>query len=415
MKKSVMRWGIALTAATLVLSGCSSKASDNDSESSDGIKVGPGVTDDTITVGALGITSGPAAVIGQGVVDVQRFLVDQVNADGGVCDREIVLEIRDTAYDPQRAVAAYNEIEPNIAALSQLMGSPSTAALIDSLESDEVLTMVGGYGSDLLGYEHIQLNGATFDLLVINGLEWLAEEEGLQEGDKVGHVLLEGEAGASAREGSTFVGEKLGFEIVYTEYAATDTDLSSQVAALKAAGVKAVVFTGLPPAFASFASVAASVGFDVPIIGDHASFVSPLMDSPAGPALEKVRLTSPVPASASTDPGLEKFVADFTAANPDVEPSLSTVFGATMFNMLIAGLEQACEDGDLSRAGITNAFRSISDFDTGFGTTFDLTDPNKAPSQLSYILQPDSGTPGDLKEVEAGFTSDYVQEYLDAK
>ena len=63
---------------------------------------------------------------------------------------------------------------------------------------------------------------------------------------KVGHVYIAGEGGQNSLVGSKFAAQKLGLEIVGQEISPTATDVTAQVSAMKAAGVKAVLLTGVP-------------------------------------------------------------------------------------------------------------------------------------------------------------------------
>jgi ABC-type branched-subunit amino acid transport system substrate-binding protein len=209
--------GVALL--SLGLAGCSSKANTPTDTPTGALKTGPGITDTTITLGSLATTTGPAAVVGKDVVEGQQVVLKQVNDAGGVCNRQLKVEVRDTAFDPQKAVAAYNELEPSVAGFSQLFGSAPTAALISSVENDKVLTMPAGFSADLLGYQHLAISGGTYDIDMINGLTFFAEKVGLKSGDKVGHVFISGEGGQNSLEGSKFAARKLGLEIVPQEIA----------------------------------------------------------------------------------------------------------------------------------------------------------------------------------------------------
>ena len=97
---------------SLALAGCSAKAAPQNNNPAGALKTGPGVTDSTITLGSLAVTTGPAAVVGKDVTEGQQLILKQINDAGGVCNRQLKIELRDTAFDPQRAVAAYNELEP---------------------------------------------------------------------------------------------------------------------------------------------------------------------------------------------------------------------------------------------------------------------------------------------------------------
>ena len=405
--------GVALL--SLGLAGCSSKANTPTDNPTGALKTGPGVTDTTITLGSLATTTGPAAVVGKDVVEGQQVVLKQVNDAGGVCNRQLKVEVRDTAFDPQKAVAAYNELEPSVAGFSQLFGSAPTAALISSVENDKVLTMPAGFSADLLGYQHLAISGGTYDIDMINGLTFFAEKVGLKSGDKVGHVFISGEGGQNSLEGSKFAARKLGLEIVPQEIAPTATDVTAQVSALKAAGVKAVLLTAIPASLASFVGVSAATGFNVPMLATAPSFAPPLMATPVAPALEKIYIASPLPTSSSDSAGVKEFVGAYKAQFPNGVPSQATLIGGVMMKMLVNGLQDACKANDLSRDGITTAFRKISKFDTGLGTTYDFTDPKKAPSNATYILQPSKTAVGNLVEVQSAKTAPALSEYLATK
>ena len=93
--------------------------------------------------------------------------------------------------------------------------------------------------------------------------------------------------------------------------------MSAQVAALKKAGVKAVLISAGPRQAASLVGVAAAGGFNVPMVGNNSAFAPQLLATPAAPALTKDYYVA-----ASTlpigDPGAgpEKLAQEYKAAYP---------------------------------------------------------------------------------------------------
>jgi len=91
--RRVLVWA---TAATALAAGaaCSTKddeaatGSASDAESG-ALATGPGVTDDTITLGVLTDQSGPFAGASRGIAQGRQLFWDARNADGGVCDRTV--------------------------------------------------------------------------------------------------------------------------------------------------------------------------------------------------------------------------------------------------------------------------------------------------------------------------------------
>lgn len=99
----------------------------------------PGVSDDEIVLGTHTSLTGPLAAYGQ-VALAARVVFDEINARGGVHGRRIRLEIRDDAYDPERARAVVRELVQGVGVLAIVMGSgtPTHLAVADALAEEGV-------------------------------------------------------------------------------------------------------------------------------------------------------------------------------------------------------------------------------------------------------------------------------------
>jgi branched-chain amino acid transport system substrate-binding protein len=64
----------------------------------------PGVTKDTITVGATLPLTGTAAVAGQGLQAGLKIAADEINASGGIGGRKVQLDLLDDGFTPDRVV-----------------------------------------------------------------------------------------------------------------------------------------------------------------------------------------------------------------------------------------------------------------------------------------------------------------------
>ena len=162
---------------------------------------GPASPTTEISLGLLTDLSGVFAPLAKPIVQATQEYWKEQNAKGGVCDRKIKLVVKDHGYDPQKAVVQYRELS-DVAALQQLLGSPITAALLPTLKSDSMLSLLAAWPSSLLGNDFIIEIGATYDIEMINGLGYLMEQGKLKEGDKIGHVYFEGEYGENGLKGS---------------------------------------------------------------------------------------------------------------------------------------------------------------------------------------------------------------------
>ncbi|MGW3845899.1 ABC transporter substrate-binding protein [Streptomyces fagopyri] len=403
-------------AVLLVLAGCSSKAKDgkeSDKEGAGGVKTGAGVSGKTIALGVLTDMTGVYATLGKSVTQAQQLYVKQTNADGGVCGYQLALTVRDHGYDPQKAVAGYTELEPKVLGFTQFIGSPFVAAVKQRVDGrDKGLVLPQAWSANLLGSPYIRVIGSTYDIETINALDFLMKKKGLKKGDKVGHVYFEGDYGENALAGSKYMAEQSGLTVVEQKIKPTDNDMTAQVAALKQAGVKAIVVSAGPRQAASLVGVAAAGRFDVPIIGNNSAFAPQLLATQAGPALMKnYYVASPsLPIGADT-PQAKKLVEDYKAAYPKDSLDNGVVAGWTAALAFGEALKKACAGKDLTREGVDKALLTIKDFDAGFGITQDFTDPKAPSSKESVILQPDKNAVGGMKVVQQAAASAVAEGY----
>ena len=412
MKLRTLFAGLAVLAVTA--SGCSTKSADNgDGTDSSGVKTGPGVTADKITLGALTDMTGVYATLGKSITQAQQLYFEQLNQAGGVCGRNVELLVRDHGYDVQKAVGAYSELQSKIAGLPQVIGSPIMAAIAENVAEDKVLTIPAAWPSQLLKVPYVQIVGGTYELEMINGVDFLVREKGLKKGDKIGHVYFEGEYGESALAGAKFAAEKAGLTIVEQRIKPTDNDMTSQVSALKSEGVKAILISAGPRQSASLAGVAAAGGLNVPIVSNNPGYSPQLLGTPAAKALEAnfyyISATQPPSADA---PAMTKLVGDYTKKYPKDTFDGGATFGYVSAKVFGESLKKACESKDLTREGIYKALQTQSAFDSeGLMPVLDFSKPGQVGTRESIIQRPDSKAKGGLVEATEPFTSDAAKEF----
>jgi len=154
------------------LAACGSKGTGS-SSGGGSIKSGPGVTAKTIKLGVLTDLSGVFAPLAKPLTQANQLYWKDQNAKGGVCQRKVELVIKDHGYDPQKAVVQYRDISSGVAGLQQLLGSPVTAALLPTLKQDSMLSLLSAWPSSLLSNDNIIVVGTTYDVEMINGLDYL--------------------------------------------------------------------------------------------------------------------------------------------------------------------------------------------------------------------------------------------------
>ncbi len=402
---------IAAVLAIAGAAGCSSKAKDKDSDKAGagGVKTGVGVTDKTITLGALTDMTGVYATLGKSVTQAQQLYVKQTNDSGGICGRKLELKVQDHGYDPQKAVSGYSALEPEVLGFSQFIGSPFVAAVKQRIDADKPLVIPQAWSASLLGSNYVRVLGSTYDIETINAIDFLMKEKGLKKGDKLGHVYFEGDYGENALSGSKYMAEQNGLTIVEQKIKPTDNDMTAQVAALKSAGVKAIVLSAGPRQAASLVGVAAAGGLKVPIIGNNSAYAPQLLGTQAAPALEAMYYVSTPSLPIGDDAaGPSKLAADYSAAYPKDALDNGVVAGWTAAMTMGEALKRACTSKDLTREGVDKALLTMKDWDAGFGVQ-NFSDPSQPSSLESVIIKPDKAAKGGSSVVREPEVSEAAQ------
>lgn len=402
---------VAAVLATVAASGCSTRAADAGGGSGD-VQTDVGVTDDTITLGAMSDLSNVFAGLGQTLVDGNELYFEERNADGGICGRQVELEVVDHGYDVQKATSQFVDLEPDVLGFVQLLGSPVVAALSPQIASTGAITIPTTWSTDWLGKDGLVVAGASYPNDIVNGLDHLVRQGKLKQGDRIGHVYFEGDYGSNAVEGSTFAAEQLGLELETVAVEPTATDLTAQVNQLANARVDAILVSAGPRQTASIAGVAAASGLDVPLLANGPGFDPALLDTPVGAALEKnLYVSTSYEPFAGSSEAAQKVAAAWSEGNDGGTPTIYVNYGYASAAVYGEALDAACDDGDLTREGVEKALRSLDALDTGLMPTLDLTDATRMPTTDSYVSQVDPKTPGGLVVVEEPFTSDLAAEF----
>jgi ABC-type branched-subunit amino acid transport system substrate-binding protein len=406
---------IAMVLLVLALAACGSKGSNSSSggSSAGGIKSGPGVTDKTITLGVLTDLSATFAPLAIPLTKANQMYWKQRNALGGVCGRKVNLIVDDHGYDPQKAVVQYRDLSPKVAGLQQLLGSPITAALLPTLKSDSMISLLSAWPSSLLGNNFIIEIGAPYDIEMINGLDYLKSKGMIKSGDKIGHLYFEGEYGENGLKGSKYFASKNGMTVVEQKIQPTDEDMSGQVAAFKNAGVKAIAVTTGPKQLASLAGIAAAQGLNVPIVGNNPTFDPAVMSSPAAkPLMANTYVVGSVSPWTVNKPAVGKVGNAFVKAFGSKNAKASVQFGWVQAQMMYQILNQACKDKDLTRAGLVKAAHELSGVNTGglVAGALDYTTVGQPSTRTVYIARP-ANVIGGLKPLPGTFESATAKSY----
>jgi ABC-type branched-subunit amino acid transport system substrate-binding protein len=405
-----LRTTTAVAAAVVVATaGCSTRAPESSGGGGGGeggqggeVLTDVGIEGTTITLGVLTDLTGVFAALGQDITNANTLFWQ----DNQVCDTySVELDVQDTTYVPQTGVQLYSGMEPNILAMQQTIGSPINTALAPEYESDQIVNFPSAWARTLTEIPGTGVVGATYDVELANGYSYLFEQGLLKDGDTVGHIYFEGEYGENGLAGSEAVAEERGLTIIPAQIKSADQDMTAQITQFAAAGVDAIALTVAPTQTASAAGVAAAQGLNVPIIGSNPVFAPGLLQGPAAQALkDNLYVASPV----SAFDAQPELLAKYQEAYPNVQPSLGVLVGYGMSAIMKQVLDAACENGDLTRAGVVNAFNELQDVDTGgLVVPIDGFETGRSPSLQSFILRP-ADVPGGATVVQQAFEGEFA-------
>lgn len=401
MRKSPALPALALV-ASLVVAGCG----DDDeatATAADGVRVGPGVNDGTITLGRMTDATGPFKNLSLNLKGGEELWLADVNAAGGVCGRQIQIESIDHGYKADQATIQFPDLEPKVAGFLEILGSQVIGALKADIAETRVTSSTLAFSSQLLDQPSVLLAGTTYDLEFINGLSYLLDEGLISKGDKIASIYIDGDAGSNGLRGVQYFAEQHDLTVVERKVTATDTDMTNIVTGLRGEKVKAITMTTSGAQTASVAAANSALKLDVPILANSPSFDPALLDTPAAGALDgKVYIASSSVPYSSADAKAKEIASKFEAANAGAKPSYAVQFGYALGLMWQQILQKACDAKDLSREGVLAAKNASSTVDLQkLVATLDFSQPGAPATRQVYIAKVDKSEKGGLKQLKA--------------
>ena len=324
-----------------------------------------GVTDDTIRIGLNADLSGPFASLVSQIVEGQEVYFEMVNEMGGVAGREVELVILDNAYDVPTHLANYEEFrlesEEGVVFFTQSTGSPHTAATVEALAEDNLLaiplTWYSGWADPDVGANVVEIN-ATYCVESMNGVQYLAETF---DAETIAIVSLAGEYGQDGAAGAKLAAEALGLEIVYDgEGAIAGGDQTPIVTELVAAQPDIVWITTTPTTFAEIFGGSVAQGLQAQWSGNSPTYSYLLLNTALADALSAYYTHSTYTAlwGANDSEGMQLVISEMQKRRPDAIFSDNYIRGFLEAMTAHQILEAAAANGDITRAGILEAFQS---------------------------------------------------------
>lgn len=379
MKKYV-GLGLALTLTLTTLVGCGTKEN------------GPGAgSNEVFKIGAIGPTTGEAAVYGQAVKNGAQLAIDEINKAGGINGVKLDLNFQDDEHDAEKSVNAYNTLKDwgMQALLGTVTSTPCIAVAAEAEVDNMFLLTPSGSAVECIAAPN------AFRVCFSD------PDQGLKSAQYIGENKLATKVAViynSSDVYSSGIYEKFvqeaknqGIDVVAAEAFTADskTDFSVQLQKAKESGAELVF---LPIYYAEAALIltqANAMGFDPMFFGCDGLDGILAVDNFDISLAEDVMLLTPFAADAQ-DELTKNFVAAFQKAYSEV-PNQFAADGYDGIYAIKAAMEKAGVTPDMSASDICEALKvSMTEIEidgvTGENMTWSVDgEPNKAPKAVKIV------------------------------
>ena len=306
-----------------------------------------GISSTEIVLGTIQDLSGPFAAFGKQARNGMQLRVDELNAQGGIAGRRLVLLVEDAGFDPRRAALAAHKLvhQDKIFLMAGHMGAaPNQAAMPVQFERNVINFLPISASRAMHEPFHrlkYALAASDFDQMR-QAAPRLARDKGIKkpcaihQDDPFGLAVLQG-----AEAGLRTVGLELAET---TRYKRGATDFSVPVARLKAAGCDMVILGTIVRETIGAIGQARKTGFNPVFLGSSASYTD-LVHKLGGKAMDGLYATMTAQHPYLDDASQPvRFWANKYKAKFSEDPTVFSVYGYTIINLFAKAAQQAGAD-----------------------------------------------------------------------
>lgn len=321
-----------------------------------------GVTEDTVTVGTIGVMAGPLSFIGLPYYQGMEAYFNAVNDDGGVNGRTIQLLKEDDQFDPAQAIAAAEKLiyDQKVFAIVGQLGTPGVMAVADIVEEEGIPSVYFGSGAA----ELTQLGDNFFPVqpnYVYEGK--LMTKYAIEEfnAETIAILYSNDEAGNDGFKGVTAGLQELGESsrlVLQTAYNPGDTDFTGEMLRLREVDPDLVILFGLSGGVANILANAEEYNINVPMLTTYSNADASFLQLASDRAPEAVKNLHVMGWLDVDEASLQPLVDAMTKYFPEGNPyNAYTMAGWVAAETFVAGLTAA--GNDLSWEGYINAMNNL--------------------------------------------------------
>lgn len=347
---------IAVLSASLLLSvmGCGGKDSTaqnsqgGNSSNTTNASGGPAPAGEPVVIGAIVSATGPNSALGAQERNVLEMMEAKINQEGGVLGRPLDVIVEDDKTDAKEAVTAANRLldQKKAVAIIAATGSASTLAVKPITAERKVPQIAMAAANDITDApptEWIWRTPHKDAMAVARALTYISKSLGAK---KIAVLHDENAFGSSGAKEIERTAGNYGLEIVAVEpYKTDDTDLTSQLTKIRAAGPEVIVVWGTNPGPALAAKNMKQLGMKIPYVGSHGianrTFIELGGDAVEGVVFPAGRLLVP---DSITNPEQKKVTQEFIDLYKATYNEMPNTFAGYAFEaitLLVAAIEKA--------------------------------------------------------------------------
>lgn len=323
-----------------------------------------GVTAQEILVGQVAAMSGPSAQLGQRLHAGIQAHFNFVNSQGGVHGRRLRLLNRDDGYEPERSVAAVQELieKEKVFALIGTVGTPTGQAVVPVLERERI-PLVGMFSGAQSLREPLRRNIFHLRASYSDEIDKLIQHLTTMGAGKIAVFYQNdayGQSGLQAVE--KVLGARLSELVSKGAVERNSTDVSQALKSILAGAPNAIIQVSTYQASAEFIRQAQAKGYKGQFA--NVSFVgSKALAAELGNAGKGVIVSQVVPFPFANNIGVSREYQSQMQLIGDKDFDFSSMEGFLMAKVFVEGLQRAGRD--LQRVNFIAGLESMENMDLG--------------------------------------------------
>ncbi len=357
-----------------------------------------GVTDTTIKIGLIAPFTGPAASYSE-VTKTDQAYIDMLNAEGGVCGRQIEAIAYDDAYSPPKTLEQARKLveEDGVFLIFHVIGTGTNAAIHDYMNSKQVPQLLVSSGASKWGQP--DKYPWTMGLLPSYAAEGKIYAKYIMESNpdgRIGILYQNDDFGKDYIKGlRAGLGDKADAMIISEQpYVPSDADVDAQIENLKASGADIFLDVSIPKFTALAIEKANEIDWEpVHFLTSVSTSVVSRLEADDLQSAEGIIsanfLKDAQDPQWKDDEGVKKWNAFMDKYRPEgSRTARSTVMGYAATQALEHVLKASCDN--LTRAGVMKAAASMRNVELDVtlpGITLTTSDTDFYPIEQMQLIR----------------------------